>query len=75
MIAASRFAEVEAGHAAASVSYRNVTKRYPGQDKPAIHDLSLDVKAEEICVLVGPSGSGKTTALRMVNTTVWRRST
>jgi osmoprotectant transport system ATP-binding protein len=61
---------VDAGHEAASVSYRGVTKRYPGQTTPAIEDLSLDVDAGEICVLVGPSGSGKTTALRMVNRTV-----
>ena len=59
-----------AGRPAASVSYRDVTKRYAGQDEPAIRDLSLDVPAGEICVLVGPSGSGKTTALRMVNRTV-----
>ncbi len=57
-------------HAAASVSYRDVTKRYPGQTEPAIRDLSLEVEAGEICVLVGPSGSGKTTAMRMVNRTV-----
>jgi osmoprotectant transport system ATP-binding protein len=61
---------VVAGRPAASVSYRDVTKRYAGQDEPAIRDLSLDVQAGEICVLVGPSGSGKTTALRMVNRTV-----
>jgi osmoprotectant transport system ATP-binding protein len=61
---------VEAGRPAASVSYRHVTKRYPGQEEPAIDDLSLEVEAGEICVLVGPSGSGKTTALRMVNRTV-----
>jgi osmoprotectant transport system ATP-binding protein len=70
MIAASRIAEVEAGQPAASVSYQDVTKRYPGQDEPAIRDLSLEVPAGEICVLVGPSGSGKTSALRMVNRTV-----
>jgi osmoprotectant transport system ATP-binding protein len=61
---------VEGGHAAASVSYLEVTKRYPGQSEPAIQGLSLDVPAGEICVLVGPSGSGKTTAMRMVNRTV-----
>jgi osmoprotectant transport system ATP-binding protein len=61
---------VEAGHQAASVSYKGVTKRYLGQATPAIESLSLDVEAGEICVLVGPSGSGKTTALRMVNRTV-----
>jgi osmoprotectant transport system ATP-binding protein len=61
---------VEAGHQAASVSYRDVTKRYPGQTSPAINNLSLEVPAGEICVLVGPSGCGKTTAMRMVNRTV-----
>ena len=57
-------------HGAASVAFRNVTKRYPGSDAPAVEDLSLEVPAGEICVLVGPSGCGKTTAMRMVNRTV-----
>ncbi|HEX3563481.1 MAG TPA: ABC transporter ATP-binding protein [Solirubrobacterales bacterium] len=61
---------METEHAAASVSYRDVTKRYPGQTTPAISNLSLEVPAGEICVLVGPSGCGKTTAMRMVNRTV-----
>ena len=52
---------------AASLEFRNVTKRYPGQQDPAIQDLSLEVGAGEICVLVGPSGCGKTTAMRLVN--------
>jgi osmoprotectant transport system ATP-binding protein len=47
-----------------------VTKRYPGQTTPAISNLSLEVPAGDICVLVGPSGCGKTTAMRMVNRTV-----
>jgi osmoprotectant transport system ATP-binding protein len=55
---------------ALSVSYRDVTKIYSGQKEPAISDLSLEVPAGEICVLVGPSGCGKTTAMRLVNRTV-----
>jgi osmoprotectant transport system ATP-binding protein len=49
------------------LEFRNATKRYPGSPTPAVDDLSLEVAAGEICVLVGPSGCGKTTAMRMVN--------
>ncbi len=52
---------------AATLELRKATKRYPGQDEPAVDELSLTVPAGEICVLVGPSGCGKTTAMRMVN--------
>ena len=52
---------------AATLEFRSVTKRYPGQREPAVEGLSLTVPAGEICVLVGPSGCGKTTAMRMVN--------
>jgi osmoprotectant transport system ATP-binding protein len=52
---------------AATLEFRNATKRYPGQEEPAVDALSLSVPAGEICVLVGPSGCGKTTAMRMVN--------
>jgi osmoprotectant transport system ATP-binding protein len=52
---------------AATLEFRAATKRYPGQDEPAVDRLSLTVPAGEICVLVGPSGCGKTTAMRMVN--------
>jgi osmoprotectant transport system ATP-binding protein len=52
---------------AASLEFREATKRYPGAERPAVDALSLHVPAGEICVLVGPSGCGKTTAMRMVN--------
>jgi osmoprotectant transport system ATP-binding protein len=52
---------------APSVVFREVTKRYPGADEPALAELDLEVPSGEICVFVGPSGSGKTTAMRMVN--------
>src|SRR3954451_6405943 len=53
--------------AAAELVFDHVTKRYPGQARPAVDDLSLTIPAGEICVLVGPSGGGKTTAMKMVN--------
>ena len=55
---------------ASSVSYRGATKRYGDSSTPAVDNLTLEVPAGEICVLVGPSGCGKTTAMRMVNRTV-----
>ncbi len=58
---------VPAHASAAPLEFREVVKRYPGAEKPAVNELSLEVPAGEICVLVGPSGCGKTTAMRMVN--------
>jgi osmoprotectant transport system ATP-binding protein len=52
---------------AAEIVFDHVTKRYPGQDRPAVDDLSLTIPAGEICVLIGPSGGGKTTAMKLVN--------
>ncbi len=52
------------------VVFERVTKRYPGTGRGnpgAVQDLSLEVPAGRICVLVGPSGCGKTTSLKMVN--------
>jgi osmoprotectant transport system ATP-binding protein len=52
---------------AATLEFRSATKRYAGSAEAAVENLSLEVPAGEICVLVGPSGCGKTTAMRMVN--------
>jgi osmoprotectant transport system ATP-binding protein len=52
------------------VVFEHVSKRYPGTgagSPGAVEDLSLEVPAGRICVLVGPSGCGKTTSLKMVN--------
>jgi osmoprotectant transport system ATP-binding protein len=53
--------------AAARIVFDHVTKRYPGRAAPAVDDLTLEIPAGEICILVGPSGGGKTTAMKMVN--------
>jgi osmoprotectant transport system ATP-binding protein len=54
---------------AATVEFRHVSKRYGTGTRAttAVDDLSFEVPAGKICVLVGPSGSGKTTTLKMVN--------
>jgi osmoprotectant transport system ATP-binding protein len=49
------------------IEFREVSKTYPGSEKPVVNDLSFEVLEGEICVLVGPSGCGKTTSMRMVN--------
>ncbi|MEO8468232.1 MAG: betaine/proline/choline family ABC transporter ATP-binding protein [Chloroflexota bacterium] len=55
---------------AATVAFDHVTKQY-GNTGPgipgAVQDLSFEVPAGKVCVLVGPSGCGKTTSLKMVN--------
>src|SRR4051794_1024844 len=49
------------------IRLENLTKRFPGQERPAVDDLSLDVPRGEIVIFVGPSGCGKTTTMRMIN--------
>lgn len=51
----------------AELRFDNVVKQYPGQPKPAVGGLSLDIPAGETVMFVGPSGCGKTTSLKMIN--------
>ncbi len=50
----------------ASVTLRRLAKWYDPEGRPALEELSLDVRDGEFFVLVGPSGCGKTTALRCI---------
>ncbi len=52
---------------AGEIVFDRVSKRYPGREQQALHELSLEIPGGTFCVLVGPSGGGKTTALKMVN--------
>ncbi len=45
---------------------RQLDVQYPGQKTPAVHGVSLALRAGDIGVLIGPSGCGKTTLLRAV---------
>ncbi len=49
------------------IRLEGVSKHYPGQRAAAVSDLSMDIHAGEIVVLVGPSGCGKTTTMRLIN--------
>lgn len=52
------------------IKLENLTKTFTqkrGAAFNAVDNVSLDVPAGEMCVLLGPSGCGKTTTLKMIN--------
>jgi osmoprotectant transport system ATP-binding protein len=44
-----------------------VTKRYDAKSAAAVDNVTLEIPAGEIVMLVGPSGCGKTTTMKMIN--------
>ena len=50
-----------------SLSFRNVTFRYPARpETPALIDFSLEIEPGETLAIVGPSGAGKSTLFQLV---------
>jgi osmoprotectant transport system ATP-binding protein len=49
------------------IRFDSVSKQYPNEATAAVDQLSLHIRAGEICMLVGPSGCGKTTTMKMIN--------
>ncbi|TSJ61657.1 betaine/proline/choline family ABC transporter ATP-binding protein [Starkeya sp. 3C] len=47
------------------IRLKNLTKIYGGIT--AVDNVSIEVGAGEVCVLLGPSGCGKTTTMKMIN--------
>lgn len=48
------------------VSLREVSFRYPEQDRPAVDSVDIEIGAGEVVALVGENGSGKTTLAKIV---------
>ena len=49
-----------------SIAFENVSFRYPGAKKDALHEINLKISAGEQVAFVGPSGGGKTTLARLI---------
>ncbi|MFJ9033153.1 ABC transporter ATP-binding protein [Streptomyces sp. NPDC102274] len=50
----------------ASLRTENLAFTYPGSPRPALHDVSVELRAGEIVALVGANGSGKTTLAKIL---------
>lgn len=49
-----------------SIELKNVTFTYPGEERPALQDVSFKLPAGTKTAIVGPSGSGKSTVLQLL---------
>ncbi|WP_223807304.1 lipid A export permease/ATP-binding protein MsbA [Montanilutibacter psychrotolerans] len=48
------------------IEFRDVTARYPGQDRPALADISFTARPGTVTAIVGRSGSGKSSLIKLI---------
>ena len=49
-----------------SISFKNISFKYPGSDKYVLKDISFDIKGGEKISIVGLNGAGKTTLIKLL---------
>jgi ATP-binding cassette, subfamily B, bacterial len=50
----------------ATIELRDVSYTYPGQDSPALQEVSLKIRRGQVIALVGENGSGKSTLGKLI---------
>lgn len=50
-----------------NLEVKNLTFTYPGQNTPALKNISFKVSAKETMAVIGPTGSGKSTLLSLLS--------
>lgn len=50
----------------AILTAKNLTKQYPGEERPALNQANLSIEEGEFLAIVGSSGSGKSTLLHLL---------
>lgn len=49
-----------------TIEFRNVSYRYPNQDKDALHNINVAIRSKEKISIVGENGAGKTTFIKLL---------
>ena len=59
-------ADAACGERLDSISFENVTFRYPGAEKPVLDNVSFTAQRGQVTAVVGSTGSGKTTIINLI---------
>ena len=65
--ASVREGKTETAKEAGTVSFRNVSFRYPGSGEDELSDISFDIGKGQTLAIIGATGSGKTTLVSLIS--------
>lgn len=52
---------------AQGIQFQKVSFTYPGQEKPVLYQVDLDLRMGQRIAIVGPNGSGKSTLIKLIS--------